>query len=113
MFMSGAASLAPLSRRARKMEPLLIALIAAMVGVFGPLIIVLVSRGNNRATEAAIRAEAAALKVVNHTATNGTKRPLGELVELIYEDLQTTKRDLAAHERRYDAHGIEPGRRRL
>ncbi len=42
------------------------------------------------------------------TKTNGSNKTIGELVELMYVDLQQTKRDLSEHQRRNDAHGLQP-----
>lgn len=96
--------------------------LAALITAFGGVIIALIQRGVNKAAEVEATAkEAAAIAVKSaeeagrrlsaierQTATNGSKKTLGEITELMYEDLQQTKRELAEHQRRVDAHGLQP-----
>jgi hypothetical protein len=102
------------------------AVIAALVMAFGSTLTALVTMGLRKAA----RAEDAALKAADiamesagraavsldaiekNTKTNGSNKTLGELVELMYTDLQQSKRELAAHERKTDAHGIQAWERR-
>lgn len=77
------------------METVLAALVAAASGI----IITLIRRADNRMGE---RVKA----IEEQVSTNGTNKTLGQLAELMYQDLQTTKRDLAEHQRRTDAHGF-------
>jgi hypothetical protein len=102
------------------------AIIAALVVTFGSTLTALVTMGLRkaaRAEDAALRAADIAMEsagraavsleaIEKNTATNGTNKTLGELTELMYKDLQQSKRELAAHERRTDAHGIQVWERR-
>jgi hypothetical protein len=100
--------------------------IAALIVTFGSTLTALLTVGLRKATRAegaALRAADIAMESAAHaatsleaiaknTATNGTNKTLGELTELMYKDLQQSKRELAAHERRTDAHGVQAWERR-
>jgi len=98
-------------------------IIVATVTAFGSVLVALITRATkkvdateklalsaaNIAMQSAASAAARLETIERQTSTNGTNKTLGELTELLYGDLQETKRDLATHQRRLDAHGIDPG----
>lgn len=100
--------------------------LAALVTAFGSVIIALIARATGKAASVEKQALAAAeiamesaelahkklATIEKQTATNGSNRTLGELAELMYIDLQATKRELAEHQRRTDAHGLQLWERR-
>jgi hypothetical protein len=79
--------------------------LAALVTGLASIIVALATRADRRMGK---RLDA----IEEQTATNGSNKTLGELAELMYADLQTTKRDLAEHQRRTDAHGLKLWERR-
>lgn len=99
---------------------------AALITAFGSVIIALITRGTKGAKEAGDEAVATAKaaeilardatklleEIRTQTATNGSKKTLGELAELMYTDLQLTKRELSAHKESTNAHGVNIWERR-
>lgn len=78
------------------MEIILAALITALAAVAGIV-----------AKHADVRVNRRLEAIEASLATNGTNKTVGELAELLYADLQETKRDLSEHQRRTDAHGLQ------
>lgn len=82
---------------------------AATVTAFGAVIVAMLQRTSRRKaqSDAALQKRDAILDdIQKKLTTNGSGKQVGQLVELMYTDLQETKRDLAEHEQKTDAHGL-------